>query len=146
MSLDSLRKMRAQTVESLMMELAQVSQTLARNEERYPTIQATVQADTESYAQQTMQGLTIEALLEWQGRMDAQRAVLRQVRQELDHATRSWHHTKLRIVEANQECKILDRIAEKRQEAVRAAAGRQEQQATDEAASRRSSAGGMSHA
>jgi flagellar export protein FliJ len=144
MSLDSLRKVRAQAVESLMMELAQISQALARSEERYQTIEAEIRADAESYARQTMQGLTIEALLEWQGRMDAQCATLQQVRHEIDHATASWQRTKVLLVEASQECKLLDRVAEKRQEAVHAAGRRQEQRATDEAARRRPSVGSVS--
>ncbi len=141
MSLHSLRKVRAQAVESLMMELAQIAQAMAGSEARYQAIEIEIQTDAESYARHTMQGLTIEALLEWQGRMDAERAALQQVRHEIDQAAASWQRTKARLVEASQECKLLDRVAEKRQEAVRAAGQRQEQLATDEAASRRPSAG-----
>ena len=144
MSLHSLRKVRAQAVESLMMELAQIAQAMARSEARYQVLEVEMQADVESYARESMQGLTIEALLEWQGRMDAQRAALQQVRHEIDQATVSWQRTNARLVEASQECKLLDRVAEKRQEAVRAASRRQEQSETDEAASRRASVGSIS--
>ena len=144
MSLHSLRKVRAQTVEFLMMELAQIAQSLTRSEERYRAIDVEIQADAESYARQTTQGLTIEAMLEWQGRMDAQCATLQHVRHEIDQAAASWQQTKARLVEASQECKLLDRVAETRQEAERAASRRQEQAATDEAASRRPSIASMS--
>jgi flagellar FliJ protein len=140
MSLESLRKLRAQTVETLMMELAQITRTLTQSEERSHDIETQIQKDVVIYDRQSAQGLTIEAWLEWQGRMDSQQAALRQVRREIDQAVEAWQHTKTLLVEASQESKLLDRVADKRREAQRAEAGRQEQRTTDEAASRRYSA------
>jgi flagellar FliJ protein len=140
MSLESLRKLRAQTVETLMMELAQITRTLTQSEERYHDIESQIQKDVVIYDRESAQGLTIEAWLEWQGRMDSQQAALRQVRREIDQAVEAWQHTKTLLVEASQESKLLDRVADKRREAQRAEAGRQEQRTTDEAASRRYSA------
>lgn len=137
MSLDSLRKLRGQTVEALMMELSQIAQSLSRSEERYRRIEAEMQVDTDRYGQRMQQGLTIEVLLEWQGRMDSQQAALRKVHIEIEQATLSWKHTNDLLVEASQECKVLDRILERREAMKRAEIARQEQQATDEAASRR---------
>jgi flagellar FliJ protein len=136
MSLESLRKLRAQTVETLMMELAQITRTLTQSEERYRDIETQIQKDVVIYDRQSAQGLTIEAWLEWQGRMDSQQAALRQVRREIDQAIEAWQHSKTLLVEASQESKLLDRVADKRREAQRAEAGRQEQRTTDEAASR----------
>jgi flagellar FliJ protein len=136
MSLESLRKLRAQTVETLMMELAQITRTLTQSEERSHDIETQIQKDVVIYDRQSAQGLTIEAWLEWQGRMDSQQAALRQVRREIDQAIEAWQHTKTLLVEASQESKLLDRVADKRREAQRAEAGRQEQRTTDEAASR----------
>jgi flagellar FliJ protein len=137
MSLESLRKLRAQTVETLMMELAQITRTLTQSEERYRDIETQIQKDVVIYDRQSAQGLTIEAWLEWQGRMDSQQAALRQVRREIDQAIEAWQHTKTLLVEASQESKLLDRVADKRREVQRAEAGRQEQRTTDEVASRR---------
>ena len=137
MSLESLRKLRAQTVETLMMELAQITRTLTQSEERSHDIETQIQKDVVIYDRQSAQGLTIEAWLEWQGRMDSQQAALRQVRHEIDQAIEAWQHTKTLLVEASQESKLLDRVADKRREVQRAEAGRQEQRTTDEAASRR---------
>jgi flagellar FliJ protein len=137
MSLESLRKLRAQTVETLMMELAQITRTLTQSEERSHDIETQIQKDVVIYDRQSAQGLTIEAWLEWQGRMDSQQTALRQVRREIDQAIEAWQHTKTLLVEASQESKLLDRVADKRREAQRAEAGRQEQRTTDEAASRR---------
>lgn len=137
MSLESLRKLRAQTVETLMMELAQITRTLTQSEERSHDIETQIQKDVVIYDRQSAQGLTIEAWLEWQGRMDSQQAALRQVRREIDQAIEAWQHTKTLLVEASQESKLLDRVADKRREVQRAEAGRQEQRTTDEAASRR---------
>jgi flagellar FliJ protein len=137
MSLESLRKLRAQTVETLMMELAQITRTLTQSEERYRDIETQIQKDVVIYDRQSAQGLTIEAWLEWQGRMDSQQAALRQVRREIDQAIEAWQHTKTLLVEASQESKLLDRVADKRREVQRAEAGRQEQRTMDEAASRR---------
>ncbi|UVT21116.1 MAG: flagellar export protein FliJ [Nitrospira sp.] len=141
MSLDSLQKLRAQTVEALMMELAQITQTLARSEERHRNIEAQIQTDSADYERHTKQGLTIEALLEWQARMDSQQTALRHARSEINQAASAWQHTKSLLVEASQECKLLELVAEKRQEAKRADMGRQEQRITDDAASRRYSSG-----
>lgn len=139
MSLDSLRKLRTQTVETLMMELAHITRTLVQNEERHREIEAQIQRDMVSHDQQSSHGLTIEAWLEWQGRMDAQQATLRRLRREIDQAAEAWQQTNARLVEANQECKLLDVVAEKRREAECADRARQEQRTTDEAASRRHS-------
>jgi flagellar export protein FliJ len=141
MSLDSLRKLRAQAVEALTMELAQIVRTLAQREERYRDMEAQIQQDVATYERQSAQGLTIEAWLEWQGRMDSQQAALRRVRSEIDQAVEAWQHTKTLLVEASQERKLLDLVADKRREAQRADAARQEQRTTDEAASRRYSSG-----
>ena len=137
MSLESLQKLRAQTVETLMMELAQITRTLTQSEERYRDIETQIQKEVVIYDRQSAQGLTIEAWLEWQGRMDSQQAALRQVRREINQAVEAWQHTKTLLVEASQESKLLDRVADKRREVQRAEAGRQEQRTTDEAASRR---------
>lgn len=136
MSLDSIRKVRAQTVESLMMELSHIAQSLTHSEEQYRTMEVQIQADTEAYAQQARQGLMIEELLQWQAKMDAQRSVLQQVRATIDHATGLWRQTQERLVEARQECKLLERVAEQRQTAMHAVIARREQRAEDETAGR----------
>lgn len=145
MSLESLQKLRARTVERLMMELAQVTRALTQNEERCREIEAQIQKDVVAYDRQSAQGLTIEAWLEWQGRIDSQQAMLRQVRREIDQAVEVWQRTKALLVEASQERRLLDVVADKRREAQRAEAGRQEQRTTDEAASRRYSVGKVGH-
>jgi flagellar FliJ protein len=145
MSLESLRKLRAQEVERLMMELAQITRTLTQNEERCRDIEVQIQKDVVLYDRQSAQGLTIEAWLEWQGRIDSQQAALRRVRGEIDQAVEAWQHTQALLVEASQERRLLDRVADKRREMQRAEEGRQEQRTTDEAASRRYSVGKASH-
>lgn len=137
MSLESLRKLRARTVERLMMELAQITRTLDQSEERCRDIEAQIQKDVVIYDRQSAQGLTIEAWLEWQGRIDSQQAALRRVRSEIDQTVEAWQHTKALLVEASQERRLLDRVADKRRDAERTEAGREEQRTTDEAASRR---------
>ncbi len=137
MSLGALRKLRAQAVEDLMMELAQVTKALTESEARYRDMEASMHQDAATYDRQTSQGLTIEALLEWQGRMDAQQATLQRIRHEIDRAAEAWQHTKARLVEASQERKLLDLVADKRQAAQRADAARLDQRTTDEVASRR---------
>jgi flagellar protein FliJ len=136
MSLESLKKLRAQTVETLMMELAEITRTLTQSEERYQDLEATMLQDVVTYDRESVQGLTIEAWLEWQGRMDSQQAALRRVRQEIDQAVAAWQQTKALLVEASQERKLVDLVADKRRDAQRADAARQEQRTTDEAASR----------
>lgn len=145
MSLESLRKLRAQAVESLMMELAQVLRTLAQSEERCRDIEAQIQKDVATYDRQSSQGLTIEAWLEWQGRIDSQQTALRRVRREIDQAAEASQRTKALLVQAGQERKLLDLVAAKRREAQRAETERQEQRTTDEAASRRYSIGKASN-
>jgi len=136
MSLDSIRKLRAQTVESLMMELSHLAQTLTHSEEQSRAMETRIQTDAEIYAQHAGQGLTIEEVLEWQAKLDAQRSALQRVRATITHTTSLWQQTKDRLVEARQEYKLLERVAEQRQAAVQTAIARREQRAADEAASR----------
>ena len=145
MSLESLRKLRAQTVETLMMELAQITRMLAQSEERCRDLEAQIQLDVVAYDRQSAQGLTIEAWVEWQGRMDSQQAELHQVRREIDRAGEAWRRTKALLVEASQERKLVDLVADKRRAAQRAEEVRLEQRTTDEAASRRYSTRRASH-
>ena len=137
MSLESLRKLRAQTVERLMLELAQATRTLTQSEERCRDIEAQIQKDVVIYDRQSAQGLRIEAWLEWQGRIESQQAALRRVRCEIAQAVEAWQHTKALLVEASQERRLLDVLPDKRDEAQRARVGRQEQRTMDEGASRR---------
>jgi flagellar FliJ protein len=145
MSLESLRKLRAQAVETLMMELGQITRTLTQSEERYHALEVQMQKDIESYGRQSASGLAIEAWLEWHARMDSQQAALGQARRAIEVALEAWQETKARLIEAGQERKLLDLIADKRREALRADAGRQEQRMTDEAASRGYLSGTDSH-
>jgi len=137
MSLDSLRKLRGQAVEALMMELGQIAQSLSRSEEGYRRMENEMLEDADTYSQQAQQGMTIEAMLEWQVRMHSQQEALRQAHLVIEQTTLSWQRTNNLLVEANQECKLLDRILEQREAAQCADVARQEQRATDEAASRR---------
>jgi flagellar export protein FliJ len=136
MSLDALRNLRARAQESLTMELARVTQELVRMEQRCDALDAQIQSDTSAYRLHTEQGLLIEAMLEWQGRLESQRAALTQARSAIGHLTEVWTRTNARLVEATQERKVLDRLAERQREAYDAELRRREQQATDEAAGR----------
>ncbi|MBH0179294.1 MAG: flagellar export protein FliJ [Nitrospira sp.] len=136
MRLDSLRKLRVQTQEALTMELAQVTQELVSMEQRCNALDAQIQSDTSAYRIQAEQGLVIEALWEWLGRLDVQRAALIQARSTVGHLTEMWSSAHARLVEATQERKILDRLLERQREAHDAELNRREQQAMDEAAGR----------
>ena len=136
MSLESLQKWRAQNVEVLMMELAQLSQTLAWHEEQCRVLESQIDADTRRYDQEAQQGMTVEALVEWQGHLESQQCVLHRVRHDVEQVTLAWNQTKARLVEANQEQTLLDRIIEQRRYAQRAEVARKEQQMTDEAGAR----------
>lgn len=136
MSLEALQKWRAQNMEVLMMELAQLSQTLARNEEQCRVLESQIHADTMLYHQEAQQGMTVETLVEWQGRLESQQCALHRVRQDVEQATAAWHQTKARLVEANQEHTLLERIIDQRRHAQRVDAANKEQQMTDEAGAR----------
>lgn len=133
MSLEALQKWRAQNVEVLMMELGQLSQSLARNEEQCRVLESQIQADTILYHQEAQQGMTVETLVEWQGRFESQQCALHRVRHDLEQVTLAWHQTKARLVEANQEHTLLDRIIDQRRHAQRVEEANKEQQMTDEA-------------
>jgi len=136
MSLEALQKLRHQMVEELMMELARITHVLTRSEDQCRILEAHIQSDSIAYHQQTKQGLTIEALVEWQGRLDSQQSILNRVRREIHEATVAWQETNARLVEANQEYKLVGRVVEQRQMAQRAEEGRRDQRATDDAAAR----------
>jgi flagellar export protein FliJ len=136
MRLDSLRTLRVQAQEALTIELAQVTQELVRMEQRCDALDAQIHSDTSAYRLQTEQGLVIEALLEWQGRLELQRAAWTQAHSAVGHLTEVWASTHTRLIEATQERKMLDRLIERQREAHHAELQRREQQATDEAAGR----------
>jgi flagellar protein FliJ len=136
MSLEALRKLRAQTEEALTMELAQVTHQLIRMEQRCDVLDAQIQSEASAYRLQTEQGLIIEAMLEWQGRLDSEQAALQQARSTIGHLTELWGSTHARLIEATQERKVLDRFVERQREMKRTELRRREQQVTDEAAGR----------
>lgn len=144
MSLDALQKLRQQTVEELMLELARITQALTRSEDQCRTLEARIQLDSIAYQRQTEQGLTIEALMEWQGRLDSQQSYLQQLRRDIHETAVAWQETSARLVEANREYKLVDRVVEQRRMAQRAEVVRRDQRVTDEAAARSYRAEGMS--
>ena len=136
MSLEALQKLHAQSVEALMMELAQITQVLTGSEERCRVLEAHIHSDALAYQEQARQGMKVEALVEWQLRINSQQSALDQVRHEVDQVAMAWQQTKARLVEANQEYKLLDHIVDQRRSAQRAEAAHREQLVTDEAAVR----------
>lgn len=142
MSLDSLRKLRARTEEAIVMELAQITQELIRLEQQCRILEAQIQSDVTTYHVQAEQGMAVETVMEWHGRMDSQETGLKQARGEVDELTQAWNRTQACLVEATQERKILDHLAERHREAHRAAARRREQLAMDETANRQHSSSG----
>jgi flagellar export protein FliJ len=137
MSLDALRKLRAQTQEALMMELAQMTQELMSLEQRCKVLEERVQSDVAAWRRQAAQGMTAQALLEWEGRLASQQTSLRQARGAIDRLTGLWTETQGRLIEATRACKALDRLDERRRAEGDAAVLRREQRATDEATGRR---------
>lgn len=136
MSLDALRKLHAQTVEALMMELAQMTQSLNRQEQAVRKLEAGLHSDLTVYRQQTGEGLPIEAMWEWHARMDAQHNVLNEARRDIAALTAAWHATQTRLVAASQERTVLDRFVERREQARRTEVSHREQLALDEAGQR----------
>ncbi|CUQ67103.1 flagellar export protein FliJ [Candidatus Nitrospira inopinata] len=137
MSLDALRKLRAQTQEALMMELAQVTQELMSLEQRCEALDARLQSDAAAWRRQAAQGMTAQALLEWEGRLASQQASLRRARGAIDRLTGLWAETQARLVEATRARKVLDRLDERRRAESDAVTLRREQRATDETTGRR---------
>ncbi len=136
MSLEALQKLRKQAVEELMMELARITQALTRSEDQCRMLEAHIQSDRIAYHRQTEQGLTIEALWEWRSRLDAQQSALDQLRRDIHEAASAWQQTNARLVEANQEYKLVGRVVEQRRMIHCAEVRHRDQRATDEAAAR----------
>lgn len=136
MSLDSLRRLKERAEEAVMMELAQITHDLAGMERQCDAHTARMEADAAAFRVHVEQGMAIDALLEWQGRMEEERAAVQQSRRKIAELTGQWNDAQARLVVATQERKILDRLAERQQAAQRADVQRREQRATDESASR----------
>ncbi|MDH5669795.1 MAG: flagellar export protein FliJ [Nitrospira sp.] len=136
MSLESLRKVRARAQEAVMMELALLTQELTRMERQCETIEAQIQAEASDYQAQVERGLAVEAMWEWQGRLDSRRASLGKTHAAIQNLMKAWNAAQERLIEATQERKVLDRLAERRQRARDVEILRREQYATDEAAGR----------
>jgi flagellar export protein FliJ len=136
MSLDSLRRLKERAEEAIMMELARITQDLAGMEHRCEVLTARMESDAAAFRVHAEQGMPIEAVLEWQGRMDEERAAVQQSRRVIAELTDQWKQAQARLVVATQERKVLDRLAERQQAAHRADLRRREQRATDESAVR----------
>jgi len=136
MSLDALRRLKERAEEAAMMELARITQDLAGMERQYDALTARMESDADAFRIQAEQGMAIETMLEWQGRMDEERAAAQQSRRVIADLTARWKQAQARLVVASQERKMLDRLAERQEAAHRANIQRREQQATDESATR----------
>ena len=119
-----------------MMELAQITQDLAGMERRCDALTVRMESDAAAFRVHAEQGMPIEAVLEWQGRMDEERAAVQQSRRVIADLTDRGKQAQARLIAATQERKVLDRLAERQQAAHRADIQRREQRATDESASR----------
>lgn len=124
------------------MELAQITQELVHMEQHWQALAAKIQSEAATYRLQTEQGMAIEDVLEWHGRLEAQHTALKEARHAVVALTEAWNQTQTRLVEAGRECKILDRLADQQQQAHVRELRRREQRATDEAANRRRFAAG----
>lgn len=136
MSLDSLRKLKERAEEAVMMELARITHELTHMEGRCAALNARMDSDAAAFRERAEQGMPIEAVLEWQGRMDEARAAVQQSRRVIAELADRWKQTQARLVAATQERKVLDRLAERQEAAHRADLRRREQRATDESAGR----------
>lgn len=136
MSLDSLRRLKERAEEAVMMELAQITRDLAGMERRCDALTAQLESDAAAFLVHAEQGMAIEAMLEWQGRMDNERAAVQRSRRRIAELTDRWTQAQARLVVATQERKVLDRLAERQRAAHRTDVERREQRATDEAATR----------
>lgn len=119
-----------------MMELARITQDLSGMERQCDAFTARMESDANRFRIEAAQGMGIETVLEWQGRMDEERAAVQQSRRVIADLTERWTQAQARLVVAIQERKVLDRLAERQEAARRADIERREQQATDEAATR----------
>lgn len=119
-----------------MMELARITQDLAGMERQCDVLTARMKSDATAFRIQAEQGMAIETVLEWQGRMDEEGAALQQSRRVIADLTNRWEQAQARLVVATQERKVLDRLAERQEAAHRVDIQRREQQATDESATR----------
>jgi flagellar export protein FliJ len=136
MSLEALRKFRAQEREALMVELAHVSRELMSLEQRCGTLEERMRIDASLAQRQAVQGTTAHTWLEWDEQLASQWLLLKQVREAVRRLTDVWGKTRARLIEAMQEGKVLDRLEGRRQAEREALMRKQEQRASDEMASR----------
>lgn len=136
MSVRALRAVRARDEEAIAMALGRLTHSLVAMETRCRELEHMMQTESASYEAETRQGLSIEAALEWHGRLEAHQAELRQTRLAIASLEDEWQRTQARLVEARQERKVLDRLDEQRRRAKDQELRRREQHLLDEAAQR----------
>lgn len=136
MSLDALRKVRAQEREALMMEFAAVSRELVSLEQRCGMLEERLQADTSLAQRQAGQGMTAHTWLEWDAHLASQWQLVKQVREAVQRLTDVWSKTQARLIEAMQAGKVLDRLEERRQAEHEAFLRKREQRIADDIVSR----------
>lgn len=142
MSLETLRKLRAQTEQTLAMELAQLTQELTATERQCAELAALIETDAAAYCRAAEGGTEIEAMLEWHGRMEAHQHALHRARAKAAHLAGAMTRTQARLIEVSLERKIVDRLIERRRSADKADARRRDQSRMDEVAHRRHSSSG----
>ena len=109
------------------MELSELTQELMRMERRGEALEAQLRSEAASYQLQAERGLVVEAMLEWQVRLDSRRTALQQTRNAIGDLTEAWAGTQARLIEATRDRKVLERLAERQRQARDAEIRRREQ-------------------
>jgi flagellar export protein FliJ len=136
MKLDVLRRYRAQLEEVARMDLFQLRQELQDAEVRARLLDEHMKLMTDAYLAKAGGVVALDEFLVWQSRFQAGTSLLAQARQEEVRLSEAWSQKQNKLLEAMQDRRTVDRLAERMRQQRQLVKDRIDQMEMDEAARR----------
>ena len=138
MKLDVLRRYRAQLEEVARMDFFRLRQELQEAETHVFLLEERMNRTTDAYSAKAAGGVALDEFLVWQSMVVAETSKLAEAKQAEGRLREAWNHKQDALRVAMQDCRTLDRLAERRRQQQRLVQDRVEQMELDEAARRTS--------
>ncbi|THJ20845.1 MAG: hypothetical protein CAF45_013495 [Nitrospira sp. CG24E] len=138
MKLNVLRRYRAQLEEVARMDFFRLRQELQDVEARVFLLEERMNRTTDAYLAKVAGGVALDEFLVWQSMVVAETSKLAEAKQAENQLREAWNRKQNALRVAMQDCRTLDRLAERRRQQQRLVQDRVDQMELDEAARRTS--------
>ena len=136
MKLNVLRRYRAQLEEVARMDFFRLRQELQDVEARVFLLEERMSCTTDAYLAKASGGVALDEFLVWQSMVAAETSKLAEAKQAERQLREAWNRKQDALRVAMQDCRTLDRLAERRRQQQRLVEDRVDQMELDEAARR----------